>query len=61
MDEATNFNADIVNDTSFKSFEYKVKWLENTGPQADNASDGILTNATIGVPLKYLTNFWILK
>ena len=29
-DEATNFNADIVNDDKFKSFKYKAKLLGNT-------------------------------
>ena len=57
-DEATNFNADIVHDNNFKSFEYLAKLLGNTAAQADNAANGILKNATIAVPLKYLTNFW---
>ena len=57
-DEATNFNADIVND-NFKSFEYKTKLLGNTAPQPDpNAANGILKNARIAVPLKYFSNFW---
>ena len=29
-DEATNFNADIVNNNALKSFEYKAKLLDNT-------------------------------
>ena len=35
----------------FKFFKYKAKLLENT--EADNAN-GILKDATIDVPLKYL-------
>ena len=47
-DEATNFNAYIVNDNSFKYFQYKVKLLGNTAAQPDpNAANGILKNATI--------------
>ena len=57
-DEATNFNADIVLDNKFKSFEYLAKLLGNTAAQVDNAANGILKNATIAEPLKYLTNFW---
>ena len=34
--EATNFNADITNNNSFKSFDYKVKLLVNT--EADGAN-----------------------
>ena len=56
-DEATDFNADIVNDNNFKSFKYKAKLLGNTVAQADNAANGILKNATIAVPLKCLSNF----
>ena len=54
-DEATNFNADIVNNDDFKSFEYKPKLLGNT--EADE-TNGILENAAIAVSLKYLSNFW---
>ena len=54
-DEGTNFNVDIANDNDFKSFKYKAKLLRNT--EADVAN-GILKNATIAVPLKYLSNFW---
>ena len=53
-EEATNFNSDIANDNNFKSFKYKAKLLEN---KADGPN-GILKNATIAVPLKYLSNFW---
>ena len=54
-DEATNFNADIANDNNFKSSKYKVKLLGNTEA---NGTNGILKNATIAVPLKYLSKFW---
>ena len=57
-DEATDFNADIVNDNNFKSFKYKAKLLGNTVAQADNAANGILKNTTFLVPLKYSSNFW---
>ena len=36
-------------------FLYKAKLLENTVAYGAN---GILRNATIAVPLKYLSNFW---
>ena len=46
-DETTNFNADIA------------KLLRNTaGQPAPNAANRILRNATIAVPLKYLSNYW---
>ena len=54
-DEATNFNADIVNRNNFKIFNYKAKLLGNTEADGNN---GILKNATIALPLKYLRNFW---
>ena len=39
-DEATNFNADIANNDSFKSFRYKAKLLGNTAAQpAPNAAN----------------------
>ena len=58
-DEATKFNADIADDNNFKSFEYKAKLLGNKVAQATpNQANGILKNATIAVPLKYLNNFW---
>ena len=53
--EANNFNADIANDNNFKSFEYKSKLLGNT--EADG-TNGMLKNATVAVPLKYLSHFW---
>ena len=57
-DEATDFNNNIASTDNFKSFKYKAKLLWNTEAQADNAVNGILKNATIAVPLKYLNNFW---
>ena len=54
-DEATNFNADIVNRNNFKFFNYKAKLLGNSEADGNN---GILKNATIALPLKYLRNFW---
>ena len=54
-DEATNFNADIANTDNFKSFKYKAKLLEN---KVADRKNGILKNATIAVPIKYLSNFW---
>ena len=53
--EATDFNGDIAITDGFKSFKYKAKLLENT--EADGANV-VLKNATIVVPLKYLSNFW---
>ena len=55
--EAFNFNSNIANYIYFKSFEYKAKLLENTEAQTANAANGILKNAAIAVPLKYLSNF----
>ena len=41
-DEAINFNADIKNNASFKSFKYYAKLLRNTAVQpAPNAANGI--------------------
>ena len=57
-DEAIDFNADIFNDNNFKSFKYKAKSLGNTVAQAADATNGILKNAKIAVPLKCLNNFW---
>ena len=57
-DETTDINNDTA-DNNFESFEYKAKLLDNTVAQpAPNNTDGILKNATIAVPLKYLNNFW---
>ena len=52
-DEATNVNADIANNIDFKSFKCKTTLVEKRVPQpAPN------NNATIAVPLIYLSNFW---
>ena len=53
-DKATNFNIEIVNTDDFKSFSYTAKLSGKS--EADN-SYGILKNATVTVPLKYLSNF----
>ena len=43
----------------FKSFVYKNKLLGETGTQSTpNNNNGILKDAAIAVPLKYLSNFW---
>ena len=58
-DGTTNFSADVANTNSFKYFKYKAKLLENKIAQpAPNAANGVLKNAIISVPLKYLSNFW---
>ena len=57
-DETADFNNNIANTDNFKSSKYKFKLLENT--VADGAN-GILTNATISVPLKHLSNFSITR
>ena len=49
----------IANTGSFKNFKYKAKLLGNTEAQPNPSyANGILKNATITVPLKYLGNFW---
>ena len=57
-DETADYNNNIANTDNFKSSKYKFKLLENT--VADGAN-GILTNATISVPLKHLSNFSITR
>ena len=58
-DEATNFDAIIASNNDFNYFEYKAKLLENIGDQPNpNETNGILKNARITVPLKYLNHFW---
>ena len=57
-DETADFNNNIANTDNFKSSKYKFKLLENT--VADGAN-GIITNATISVPLKHLSNFSITR
>ena len=54
-DKATNFDAYIVNNDTFRSFKYKAESLGNA--DADGAKRN-LRNTTITVPLKYLSNFW---
>ena len=57
-DDTTYFNADIGNNEAYKSFNYKAKFLEETVAQsASDNYNGILKNANIAVPLKYLSNF----
>ena len=61
-DGATNFNNDnnlwlaISNDDNFKYFKYKAKLLGNTEAEVAN---GNFRNATVAVPVKYLSYFWI--
>ena len=58
-EEASNFNADIAKTKNFKSFKYQAKLLGNTVAQTTpNQDNGILENAAVSVPLKYLSNFW---
>ena len=53
------FNVDIMYNNNSKSFDYKAKSLWSTVTQpALNQANGILKNATIVMPLKYLSNFW---
>ena len=53
------FNADIAKTKNFKSFKYKAKLLGNAVAQTTpNQDNGILENAAVSVPLKYLSNFW---
>ena len=47
-DEATNFNDDIANTKTFRLLEITVM----------DGNNSVLRNATIAVPLKYLSNFW---
>ena len=57
-DEATNFNPDIAN-KNVTPFEYKAKLYGNKVVQpAPDQANGILKNAIIAVPLKYLNSFW---
>ena len=57
-DEATNFDNNIESTDNLKPFKYKARLLGNTVSQrAPNKTNGILKNATIAAPLKYLNNF----
>ena len=52
-DEATNFNADIWNNATFKFFMYKTKLVGETEAQSTrNNHNAILKNTTTVVPLK---------
>ena len=57
-DKATDFYKNIANTDNFKPLTYKAKLLGNTVAQPANAANGILKNATVAVPLKYLSSFW---
>ena len=52
----------IANNNNFAFFKYQTKILENTVTQAAEVklseANEILGNATITIPLKYLSNFW---
>ena len=52
-DEATGYCANIPKTNAFKSFKCKTKLIGRTV-----AVNGILEDATIAVPLNYLSNFW---
>ena len=54
-DKATNFDAYIANNDTFRSFKYNAELLGNT--DADEAKRN-LRNTTITEPLKYISNFW---
>ena len=54
-DEATKFDTDITSTNASKSFEYKVKLLENT---VTDSANGIFRTTTVTTPLKYLSKFW---
>ena len=52
------YSKDEASTDNFNFLKYKAKLLENTVSQpVPNAANGILRNATIAVPLKYLSNF----
>ena len=51
-DGANNSNANIASTNTFEYFKYKTKVIESKA-----AANGILENATIVLPLKYLSNF----
>ena len=49
----------IIANNNFEFFKYQTKTLENTVTQAAlSEANEILGNATITIPLKYLSNFW---
>ena len=52
-----NFDNDNANTNNSKCFIHKAKLLGNTVTQPNpNRANGILENATIAVPWKYLSN-----
>ena len=51
--EANDFGSNIVNTNILKSFKGKTKLIGST-----EATNGTAENATITVPLRYLSNFW---
>ena len=51
--EANDFGSNIVNTNILKSFKDKTKLIGSTA-----AANGTVINATIAVPLRYLSNFW---
>ena len=56
VDETTDFDNDNENNKNFIPFKYKNKFFGASN--CKNQTNGILRNATIAVPLKYLSNFW---
>ena len=57
--ERTNFIADIGDNAAFQSSVNKTEFVGETEDQpTPNHISGILKNATITAPLKYLRNFW---
>ena len=57
--EVTSFNVHFTNNDNFKPFEYNAKLLGNSVAQLNpNHANAILKPAAIGVPLKYLSDFW---
>ena len=44
-----------MDNNTFTSFKYKARLLENS--EADGVN-GILSNTTIALPLKHISNFW---
>ena len=58
-DKAINFHDNFADNVAFESYQYKTKLVGETEAQpAPNNNNGILKNATIFDPLKYLSNFW---
>ena len=57
-DDANEFNADITNNNSLKSFMCKKKLLGDTEP---NVANGILKSTNTDMLLKYLNNIWRMR